>query len=98
MITKALFVIGTAFVFCLAAFAAPMSQMSYLKATPIAVGDIFGWTVSISGDTLVVGAPYDNSGGSDSGAAYVFVHAGTNWIQQAYLKAANVGAGDQFGT
>jgi hypothetical protein len=34
----------------------------------------------------------------NSGAAYVFVREGTNWIQQAYLKASNTGAGDNFGS
>ena len=32
-----------------------------------------------------------------SGAAYVFVRSGTTWSQQAYLKASNTEAGDQFG-
>jgi hypothetical protein len=45
------------------------------------------------------------SGGSatNSGAAYVFIRQGTNWSQQAYLKASNTGGatatqgGDYFG-
>src|SRR6185436_3227517 len=32
-----------------------------------------------------------------AGAAYVFVRNGTNWSQQAYLKASNTGANDVFG-
>ena len=32
-----------------------------------------------------------------SGAAYVFVRSGTNWTQEAYLKASNTGAEDNFG-
>ena len=43
-------------------------------------GDRFGEAVSISGDTLVVGAPWDDEGGSSSGAAYVFVRSNGNWI------------------
>ena len=38
-----------------------------------------------------------NNSAVDSGAAYVFVRNGTTWTQQAYLKASNTGAGDQFG-
>src|SRR5262249_21382453 len=38
----------------------------------------------------------DNSAGS-SGAAYIFARSGTTWSQQAYLKASNTGAADQFG-
>src|SRR5664279_2639499 len=38
----------------------------------------------------------DNNAGQ-SGAAYVFVRSGTTWTQQAYLKASNTNASDQFG-
>ncbi|MCX6885338.1 MAG: FG-GAP repeat protein [Verrucomicrobia bacterium] len=34
---------------------------------------------------------------SNSGAAYVFVRSGTTWSQQAYLKASNTDAVDNFG-
>jgi hypothetical protein len=34
---------------------------------------------------------------AESGAAYVFVRNETTWTQQAYLKASNTGAGDNFG-
>ena len=33
---------------------------------------------------------------SFAGAAYAFVRSGTNWSQQAYLKASNTGASDFF--
>ena len=69
-------------------------QAKLLPSSP-GVGDEFGFSVAISGDTIVVGAR--SEGADDSGAAYVFVRSGTNWSQQAYLKAANTGAGDNFG-
>ncbi|MFO1497276.1 MAG: integrin [Verrucomicrobiota bacterium] len=91
-------------------------QQAYLKASNPGgqwpgeeFGDLFGWAIAISGDTLVVGAPYEDSNATgidgdqtnndtaDSGAAYVFVRNGTNWVQQAYLKASNPGNGDHFG-
>ncbi len=65
--------------------------------------------MAISGDTVVVGAPFEASNATGvngnqadnsapySGAAYVFVRSGGVWIQQAYLKASNTGAGDHFG-
>ncbi|MCC6206740.1 MAG: hypothetical protein IT488_01110 [Gammaproteobacteria bacterium] len=47
--------------------------------------------------TLPHGAE-DNDAAADSGAAYVFVRdVDGAWTQQAYLKASNSGAGDQFG-
>src|SRR5262249_9401641 len=49
-----------------------------------------------SNATGVNGNQSDNSA-QGSGAAYVFVRNGTVWSQQAYLKASNTNAGDQFG-
>jgi len=80
-------------------------QQTYLKAANVEANDQFGISVAISGDTLVVGAPSEDSNGSapgdnsagDSGAAYVFVRCGTTWTQQAYLKAGNAEANDVFG-
>ncbi len=71
--------------------------------------DQFGYAVAVSGDTVVVGALLEDSNATgvngdqadnsaiDSGAAYVFTRTGGVWSQQAYLKASNTGAGDQFG-
>lgn len=64
----------------------------------------FGEALALSGDgnTLVVGATGENGGstgvdgdkqnttGSHSGAAYVFVRNGTQWTEQTYLKASNM--------
>ncbi len=86
------------------------SQQAYLKASNTGAGDTFGLSVGVSGDAVVVGAFFedsnatgvngnqaDNSAGS-SGAAYMFVRdVGGIWTQQAYLKASNTDAGDQFG-
>ncbi len=85
------------------------SQQAYLKASNPGTFDSFGVSVAISGDTVVVGANAEDSNAtgvngdqndnsiSGSGAAYVFVRTGTNWSQQAYLKASNPGAFDSFG-
>ena len=88
------------------------SQQAYLKAPNAEGGDFFGSSVTISGDTIVVGASgeasnqttitngttasADNSA-ADAGAAYVFVRTGTTWTQQAYLKAPNAESNDNFG-
>jgi hypothetical protein len=79
------------------------TQQAYLKGSNTEADDFFGQSVAISGDTVVVGAPEessdatgvngapDNNRALNSGAAYVFVRSGTNWTQQAYLKASNTG-------
>ena len=74
------------------------SQQAYLKASQVFSGDGFGWSVAVSGDTVVVGANHEDSIAVEAGAAYVFVRSGTTWSQQAYLKASQVSAGDYFGT
>mgnify|MGYP001162052534 CR=1 FL=1 len=84
-------------------------QEAYLKASNTDSGDFFGSHVTLSGDTLVVGAPDEDSNATgvngnqannsafDSGAAYVFTRTGGIWKQEVYLKASNTDAGDLFG-
>jgi hypothetical protein len=61
-------------------------------------GQGFGDAVAIDGNLLIVGAPKDNTFGTDSGAAYVFVRDGNGiWRQETKLKAADGAAGATFG-
>lgn len=85
------------------------SEQAYLKASNTELDDYFGHYVALSGDTAVVGAEREDGGSpgvngdqsdnsaQNSGAAYVFVRNGTQWSQEAYVKASNPGAFDQFG-
>jgi len=85
------------------------SQQAYLKASNTGAGDRFGAAISLSGDTLIVGASLEDSNATgvngnqtnnsaiDSGAVYVFTRTGGVWSQQAYLKASNAESGDEFG-
>jgi hypothetical protein len=78
------------------------AQQAYLKASNPGPSDRFGYSVAISGDTIVIGAPFEDSSATDingvqddesaqdAGAAYVFVRRGTNWTQQAYLKPSSI--------
>jgi hypothetical protein len=72
-------------------------QQAKLTASDGAPYEWFGWSVSISGDTAIVGAHYDDDSGSNSGSAYIFKWDGTNWIQQAKLLASDGAANDWFG-
>jgi hypothetical protein len=58
------------------------SQQAYLKSAHTQVEGLFGFSVSASDDTVVIGALGEGSG---SGAAYVFVRHGTNWNEQGTL-------------
>ncbi|MBN1846241.1 MAG: FG-GAP repeat protein [Sedimentisphaerales bacterium] len=60
--------------------------------------DRFGWSVSISGDMVVIGAYHDEDNGNNSGSAYVFRFDGLNWIQEQKLTASDGAADDRFGT
>lgn len=85
------------------------TQQAYLKASNAEAGDHFGWSVAVSGDTVVIGTPFEGSNATGvngnqadnsadaAGAAYVFLRAGGLWSQQAYLKASNSDSGDFFG-
>jgi hypothetical protein len=82
---------GAAYVFV--GSGATWSQQAELTASDAAAGDEFGNSVAFSGSTVLVGA---RSKSSRTGAAYVFVRAGTTWSQQAKLTASD-GAGYEFG-
>jgi hypothetical protein len=73
------------------------TQQAKLTALDASAGDFFGMSVSIDGDTAVVGAWSDDDAGTDSGSAYVFTRSGTTWTQQAKFVAADGAAGDRFG-
>ena len=68
-----------------------------LLASDGGIGDNFGYFVSLDGDTVLIGAPWDNDKGVDSGSAYVFTRSDSNWTQQAKLLASDGVKYDQFG-
>lgn len=61
------------------------------------VPDEFGRSVSISGESVIVGAYSDNNGAARQGSAYIFTRSGTVWTQQAKLVAPDPAANDFFG-
>lgn len=74
------------------------TQQARLTAIGGAVNDLFGFSVALSGDTALVGAPSDDVGANaDQGSAYVFTRSGEVWTQQAQLTAAGGAAMDDFG-
>ena len=84
------------------------TQQAYLKAGNTGYLDLFGSSVAINGNIIVVGAPDEdgsstsvdgpsNEGALESGAAYVYERTGVTWALTAYLKAPNAEADDAFG-
>jgi hypothetical protein len=70
------------------------TQQAKLTASDGAMGDIFGWSVALDGDTAIVGAFAKNN---SAGAAYVFKRSGNAWTQQAKLMPADGAPLDYFG-
>ena len=74
------------------------TEQRKLTASDATAGDQFGYSVSVSGDTAVVGAYGDEcAAGFRCGSAYVFRFDGTDWVEEQKLTASDAGAGDHFG-
>ena len=78
------------------------SQQAKIVASDRASSDSFGTSVSIDGDTVVVGASSKDvqRGGtpqSNAGSAYIFTRTGGVWSQQAKIVASDISANDSFG-
>jgi hypothetical protein len=70
------------------------TQQQKLLASDGSTGDYFGFSVSLYGDTALIGAVSDYIA---RGAAYVFTRSGTTWTQQQKLLASDGVAEDNFG-
>ena len=74
----------------------------WAEAAKLAASDVenynrFGESVSISGDTALVGAPRQSASALDSGAAYVYVESAGSWTEEGKLFPADVASEDWFG-
>ncbi len=82
--------------FCVVAGAA--QEMANLTALDRELGDDFGLAVAISGGSVLVGAPGEDTLDVDAGAAYVFRFNGNEWAQEAKLTASDGALGESFGS
>ncbi len=83
---------GSAYVFVRSG--STWTQQQKLEASDAAPLALFGRSVAVDDDTVVVGAP---GADSDRGAAYVFVRNGVVWTEEQKLEANDGDAGDQLG-
>ena len=65
-----------------------------LTASDGAEDDVFGQSVSLSGDYALIGAPGD---GGYTGSAYIFHYDGSLWVEEARLRASDGAEADYFG-
>ncbi len=61
------------------------------------INDRFGWSVDVDQDLAIVGAYFEDEGGSNAGAAYAFSRMGTEWTQQNKLLAGDAADNLWFG-
>ncbi len=71
------------------------TQEATLIASDSTKGHGFGRYVSISGDYVIVGAPWNHE---NPGSAYIFRREGSTWSEEARLIASDGEWGDEFGT
>ena len=87
---------GSAYVFVRSG--STWTQQQKLLADDGAAGDSFGNSVTVLGDTVMLGAAGDTNGANArQGSAYIFTRSGTTWTQQQKLTATDGGAEDSFG-
>lgn len=87
---------GVAYIFTRSG--AVWSERATLTSADGAAGDRFGNTAAMSGNTVIVGAQWDNVGANNNqGSAYVFTGSGASWTQQARLISSDGAASDYFG-
>ena len=73
------------------------TQQAKISAYDGAEDDLFGWSVSIDGDYVVIGSVDDDDNGSASGSAYIFHRNGTTWTLQNKITASDGAPFDEFG-
>jgi len=75
-------------------------EVKKLLASDAQAGDVFGHTVTVSGNTAVVGALGEDTAGFSTGAAYLFQRnqgGADNWGEVKKLLASDGQASDDFG-
>jgi hypothetical protein len=60
-------------------------------------GGFFGSAVAIDGNTAVVGVPFDDDFGEESGSALVYQRRGSAWVEVGKFHASDAAGGDRFG-
>jgi hypothetical protein len=81
------------------ALSTPLVEVQKLIASDGASRDFLGDSVAISGDTAIVGDPFDNVGTHvRQGSAVIFVRSGNAWVEQQKIIANDGGENDEFGS
>jgi len=89
---------GTAYVYDLSSATPTVPLYTLPNPTP-ASGDLFGFTLAISGSLIIVGAPSDDTGAVDTGSAYVYdLNSATPTVPIVTLNNPTPAVNDQYGS
>ncbi|PWJ42893.1 putative secreted protein (Por secretion system target) [Sediminitomix flava] len=72
-------------------------QQDILQASNGMEFDNFGWSIDISGDLAIIGAPWADDSITDQGLAYIFRYNGVSWEEEDLLASSNVQYEELFG-
>jgi hypothetical protein len=90
---------GAAYVYTRSSAGTNFTQQQRIASPAAAASRVFGFALSVSGDTLIVGEPSLPSPTAPNGSAYVFVRTGSSWAQQgSALSGLNLESNAQFGS
>ena len=73
------------------------SQTGKLSTEDLSPNINFGWSLDLAADRAVIGARFDDSVGTESGAAYVFERGAGGWSQVSKFHGSDLLVGDTFG-
>ncbi len=86
---------GSAYVFVRSG--STWTEQAKLTASDGASGDVFGRSVAVAGDAVLVGSWLDDAIGTDSGSAYVFTRNGSTWTESQKLATSDAASNDELG-
>jgi len=90
-VNKSAFQTCLLFVFMTLIACSASAVQSRLQHTSGNSDDSFGESVAIQGNTILVGAPYNDDAGIQAGALYVYDYDGSDWLQNQILMPPSIG-------
>jgi len=73
------------------------SLQQKLQASDSAPGDQYGWSIALQGDTLLIGARFDDDRGFNSGSIYAYTLTDGVWVERQKFSAPDGAVNDQYG-
>jgi len=73
------------------------SLQQKLQANDGAPGDQYGWSIALQGNTLLIGARFDDDRGFNSGSIYAYTRIDNTWVERQKFSAPDGSVNDQYG-